>query len=81
MFSFICWCTSNLDFHLLQIVLEHAAPNANEMVAADPSSTVVHSLRRNQERKSLIFLLLAKHGEIDNEAVVKLAEVIDFGWC
>ncbi|KAK9994317.1 hypothetical protein SO802_024020 [Lithocarpus litseifolius] len=32
-----------------QIVLEHAAPIANDMVAADPSSTVVHSLRRIQE--------------------------------
>ena len=24
---------------------------------------------------------IAKHGEIDYEAVVKLAEVSDFGWC
>ena len=71
----------NLEFHFLQIVLKHAAPIANDMVAVDPSSTVVRSLRRNQEWKSLIFMLLAKHSEIDYEAVVKLAEVIDFGWC
>ena len=35
------------------IVLENAAPNANDMVAADPSSTVVHSLRSKQN--SLLF--------------------------
>ena len=81
LFSFICWCTSNFEFQFLQIVLEHAAPIANDMVAVDPSSTVVRSLRRNQEWKSFIFMLLAKDAEIDYEAVVKLAEVIDFGWC
>lgn len=31
--------------------------------------------------ETLIFMLLAKHGEIDYEVVIKLAEVIDFGWC
>uniref|UniRef100_A0A7N2MMN9 Uncharacterized protein n=1 Tax=Quercus lobata TaxID=97700 RepID=A0A7N2MMN9_QUELO len=32
---------------LQRIVLENAAPITNDMVAADPSSTVVHSMRRN----------------------------------
>ncbi|KAK4573861.1 hypothetical protein RGQ29_031705 [Quercus rubra] len=31
-----------------KIVLVNAAPIVNDMVAADPSSTVVHSLRKKQ---------------------------------
>ena len=55
MFSFYCWFTSNLEFCFLQIVLENAAPIANDMVAADPSSTVVHSLRRKQNSLHFAF--------------------------
>ena len=36
------------EFCFLQIVLENAFPIANDMVAVDPSSTVVHSLRKKQ---------------------------------
>ena len=55
MISFYCWFTSNLEFCFLQIVLENAAPIANDMVAADPSSTVVHSLRRKQNSLHFAF--------------------------
>ena len=54
MFSFY-WCPSNLEFCFLQIVLENAAPIANDMVAADPSSTVVHSLRSKQNSLHFTF--------------------------
>ena len=53
--SFYCWCPSNLEFCFLQIVLENAAPIANDMGAADPSSTVVHSLRSKQNSLQFTF--------------------------
>ena len=43
------------QFCFLQIVLENAAPMANDMVAADPSSTVVHPLRKKQNYLHLQF--------------------------
>ena len=56
MFPFYCWCTSFFyQFCFLQIVLENAAPIVNDVVAADPSSTVVHSLRKKQSYLHLQF--------------------------
>ena len=43
------------QFCFLQIVLENAASIVNDMVAADPSSTVVHSLRKKQNYLHLQF--------------------------
>ncbi|KAK4581105.1 hypothetical protein RGQ29_024678 [Quercus rubra] len=43
-FGFVTFADDSHLPGLPDIVLENAAPIANDMVAADPSSTVVHSL-------------------------------------